>query len=181
MGGIPVPTTVDIGAINDIDVTKLVTNLSPNVYLTGNRSIDMRQFDSASVTVEIADKEGNKNAVIVPMKVTYGDSIVFQGLSDWNSAIISISHANRQLKAITTDVTKTIHYRFPETYYSFKVYDKDTRQEKLSVSTSGQVGAKDFVSKIQNVKFNYGDIVEVFHSEPSRLHVYHNNEKGASR
>ncbi|ABS23656.1 M60 family metallopeptidase [Bacillus cytotoxicus] len=177
MGGIPVPTTVDIGAINDIDVTKLVTNLSPNVYLTGNRSIDMRQFDSASVTVEIADKEGNKNAVIVPMKVTYGDSIVFQGLSDWNSAIISISHANRQLKAITTDVTKTIHYRFPETYYSFKVYDKDTRQEKLSVSTSGQVGAKDFVSKIQNVKFNYGDIVEVFHSEPSRLHVYHNNEK----
>ncbi|EOW9528153.1 M60 family metallopeptidase [Bacillus cytotoxicus] len=179
MGGIPVPTTVDLGAIDDIDVTKLVTNLSPNVYLTGNKSIDMRQFDSASVTatVEIADKEGNKNAVIVPMNVTYGDSIVFQGLSDWNSAIISISHANRQLKAITTDVTKTIHYRFPETYYSFKVYDKDTKQEKLTVSTIGQVEAKEFVNKIQNVKFNYGDIVEVFHSEPSRLHVYHNNEK----
>ncbi|EJR89627.1 M60 family metallopeptidase [Bacillus cereus] len=178
-GGTPIPQTVEVGFDETgFDPNNLVKNLPHNIKITGK--IDMKpiaEAGSSVAKVEIIDQIGNKNMVFVPINGIYGDSILFQGLSNWNSATLTIDHAKKQLKAISPGKNEIIHPYFSNSYYSFKVYDKDTDAEKLSVSAIGTKGPGEFVNKINNFQFNYGDIVVVFHEEPDRLHFYNNNKE----
>ncbi|MGR5998080.1 hypothetical protein ACT7DF_26115 [Bacillus cereus] len=45
--------------------------------------------------VETKDRFGNKKVTEVPVEVTYGDSLVYQGVSDVTRSIVTLNHAER--------------------------------------------------------------------------------------
>ena len=78
---------------------------------------------SAKVKVETKDRFGNKKVTEVPVEVTYGDSLVYQGVSDVTRSIITLNHAEKKLHATFTN--DEIHYRFVnEQYIGLTIYDQ---------------------------------------------------------
>ena len=68
-----------------------------------------------------------------------------------------------------------IHYRFEkEEYMGLAIYDRNGI-EKKRVSAEGQETGKRFAMDLNELAFEYGDVVKVFHAEPDRLKWYQNN------
>ncbi|UYX51801.1 M60 family metallopeptidase [Bacillus thuringiensis] len=126
------------------------------------------------VKVETKDRFGNKKVTEVPVEVTYGDSIVYQGVSNVTRSIVTLNHDEKKLHAtFTNDV---IHYRFVnEQYLGFAIYDQNGN-EKKHISADGQETSKNFAEQVNGTPFEYGDVVKVYHAEPSRLKWYKKNE-----
>ncbi|PFL42282.1 putative mucin/carbohydrate-binding domain-containing protein [Bacillus thuringiensis] len=126
------------------------------------------------VKVETKDRFGNKKVTEVSLEVTYGDSIVYQGVADVTRSIITLNHAEKKLHATFTN--DEIHYRFVnEQYIGLTIYDQNGN-EKKHVTAQGQETSKNFAGQVNGTAFEYGDVLKVYHAEPSRLNWYKKNE-----
>ncbi|PGD72070.1 putative mucin/carbohydrate-binding domain-containing protein [Bacillus wiedmannii] len=136
--------------------------------------LDTTKIGQQTVKVETKDRFGNKKVTEVPVEVTYGDSLVYQGVSDVTRSIITLNHDEKKLHAtFTNDV---IHYRFVnEEYIGFAIYDQNGNKKK-HISAEGQENSKNFAEQVNVTSFEYGDVVKVYHAEPSRLKWYKKNE-----
>ncbi|MCU5379250.1 M60 family metallopeptidase [Bacillus cereus] len=153
--------------------SKLVQNLGENVKVTGKIIWPKLESGKQEVSVEIADNKGNENLITVPVNAVYGDSIIFQGISDDVMSTVTLRHTEKKLNVNFTN--NKIHYLFEkEGYMGLTVYDRNGI-EKKSVSAEGQENGKRF-AELNGVDFEYGDMVKVFHAEPDRLKWYKNNE-----
>ena len=155
------------------EASKLVQNLGENVKVTGKIVWPKLESGKQEVLVEIEDEKGNKNSIPVQVNGVYGDSIVFQGLSDVVMSTVTLRHNEKKLNVNFTN--NEIHYRFEkEKYMGFTVYGRNGI-EKKSVSAEGQENGKRFALELNGLDFEYGDVVKVFHAEPGRLKWYKNN------
>ncbi|MEE6184560.1 putative mucin/carbohydrate-binding domain-containing protein [Bacillus pretiosus] len=152
---------------------KLVQNLGENVKVTGKIIWSKLDAGKQEVLVEIEDEKGNKNSIPVQVNGIYGDSIIFQGISNDVMSTVTLRHNEKELNVNFT--SNKIHYRFEkEEYMGLTVYDRNGI-EKKRVSAEGQETGKRF-AELNGVDFEYGDVVKVFHAEPSRLKWYQNNK-----
>ncbi|MBE7096893.1 putative mucin/carbohydrate-binding domain-containing protein [Bacillus cereus] len=154
--------------------SKLVRNLGANVKVTGKIIWSKLQEGNQEVLVEIEDEKGNKNSIPVQVNGIYGDSIIFQGISNDVMSTVMLRHNEKKLNVNFTN--NKIHYRFEkEQYMGLTVYDRNGI-EKKSVSAEGQENGKRFAVELNGMDFEYGDVVKVFHAEPDRLKWYQNNK-----
>ncbi len=136
--------------------------------------IDTTKIGQQKVKVETKDRFGNKKVTEVPVEVTYGDSLVYQGVSDVTRSIVTLNHAEKKLHATFTN--EEIHYRFVnEQYIGLTIYDQNGN-EKKHVTAEGQETSKNFAGQVNGTAFEYGDVLKVYHAEPSRLNWYKKNE-----
>ncbi|MGN4752549.1 putative mucin/carbohydrate-binding domain-containing protein [Bacillus cereus group sp. MYBK220-1] len=136
--------------------------------------IDTTKIGQQKVKVETKDRFGNKKVTEVPVEVTYGDSIVYQGVSNVTRSIVTLNHAEKKLHATFTN--EEIHYRFVnEQYIGLTIYDQNGN-EKKHVTAEGQETSKNFAGQVNGTAFEYGDVLKVYHAEPSRLNWYKKNE-----
>ncbi|MGH0598762.1 putative mucin/carbohydrate-binding domain-containing protein [Bacillus mycoides] len=155
------------------EASKLVQNLGENVKVTGKIIWPKLENGKQEVLVEIEDEKGNKNSIPVQVNGVYGDSIIFQGLSNEVMSTVMLRHNEKKLNVNFTN--NKIHYRFEkEEYMGLTLYDRNGI-EKKSVSAEGQENGKRFALELNGLDFEYGDVVKVFHAEPSRLKWYQNN------
>ncbi|MFE7912560.1 putative mucin/carbohydrate-binding domain-containing protein, partial [Bacillus mobilis] len=152
---------------------KLVRNLGENVKVTGKIVWPKLENGKQEVLVEIEDEKGNKNSIPVQVNGIYGDSIIFQGLSNDVMSTVMLRHNEKKLNVNFTN--NEIHYRFEkEKYMGLAIYDRNGI-EKKRVSAEGQETGKRFAMELNELDFEYGDVVKVFHAEPDRLKWYQNN------
>ncbi|MDF9615669.1 putative mucin/carbohydrate-binding domain-containing protein [Bacillus cereus] len=131
---------------------------------------DTTKLGEQKVKVETKDRFGNKKVTEVPLEVIYGDSIVYQGVSNVTRSIVTLNHDEKKLHATFTN--DTIHYRFVnEQYIGLTIYDRDGK-EKKHVIAEGQETSKNFAEQVNGTPFEYGDVIKVYHAEPSRLKWY---------
>ncbi|HHT7202807.1 TPA: putative mucin/carbohydrate-binding domain-containing protein, partial [Bacillus cereus] len=117
---------------------------------------------------------GNKKVTEVPVEVTYGDSLVYQGLSNSIRSIVTLNHDEKKLHVTYTD--EQIHSYFNnELYMGITLYDGEGK-EKKHVTAEGQETSKNFAEQVNGTAFEYGDVLKVYHAEPSRLNWYKKNE-----
>ncbi|TCJ81564.1 UNVERIFIED_ORG: carbohydrate-binding protein (putative mucin) [Bacillus cereus] len=155
------------------EASKLVRNLGENVKVTGKIVWPKLENGKQEVLVEIEDEKGNKNSIPVQVNGVYDDSIVFQGLSNDVMSTVMLRHNEKKLNANFTN--NEIHYRFEkEEYMGLTLYDRNGI-EKKRVSAEGQETGKRFAMELNELDFEYGDVVKVFHAEPGRLKWYKNN------
>ncbi|MCU4905537.1 M60 family metallopeptidase [Bacillus paranthracis] len=156
------------------EASKLVRNLGENVKVTGKIVWPKLENGKQEVLVEIGDEKGNKNSIPVQVNRFYDDSIVFQGLSDDVMSTVTLHHNKKKLNVNFTN--NEIHYRFEkEEYMGLTLYDRNGI-EKKRVSAEGQETGKRFAMELNELDFEYGDVIKVFHAEPSRLKWFKNNE-----
>ncbi|MDA2437171.1 M60 family metallopeptidase [Bacillus cereus] len=156
------------------EASKLVRNLGENVKVTGKIVWPKLENEKQEVLVEIGDEKGNKNSIPVQVNGFYDDSIVFQGLSDDVMSTVTLHHNKKKLNVNFTN--NEIHYRFEkEEYMGLTLYDRNGI-EKKRVSAEGQETGKRFAMELNELDFEYGDVIKVFHAEPSRLKWFKNNE-----
>ncbi|MEK5113735.1 putative mucin/carbohydrate-binding domain-containing protein [Bacillus sp. FSL R5-0677] len=135
---------------------------------------DTTKIGKQTVRVETKDRFGNKKVTEVPMEVTYGDSIVYQGVSNITRSIVTLNHGEKKLHATLTD--ETIHYRFVnEKYIGLTLYDSNGK-EKKHVTAEGQETSKNFAEQVNGAMFEYGDVLKVYHAESDRLNWYNKSE-----
>lgn len=155
------------------EASKLVRNLGENVKVTGKIVWPKLENGKQEVLVEMGDEKGNKNSIPVQVNGFYDDSIVFQGLSDDVMSTVTLHHNKKKLNVNFTN--NEIHYRFEkEEYMGLTLYDRNGI-EKKRVSAEGQETGKRFAMELNELDFEYGDVVKVFHAEPDRLKWYQNN------
>jgi len=155
------------------EASKLVRNLGENVKVTGKIVWPKLENGKQEVLVEIGDEKGNKNSIPVQVNGFYDDSIVFQGLSDDVMSTVTLHHNKKKLNVNFTN--NEIHYRFEkEEYMGLTLYDRNGI-EKKRVFAEGQETGKRFAMELNELDFEYGDVVKVFHAEPDRLKWYQNN------
>lgn len=127
-----------------------------------------------TVKVETKDRFGNKKVTEVPVEVTYGDSIVYQGLSNVVRSIVTFNHEDKKLHV--THTNEQIHSYFKnELYMGITLYDQNGT-EKKHVTAEGQETSKNFAEQVNGMMFEYGDVVKVYHAESDRLSWYKNSE-----
>ncbi|HDR7541446.1 putative mucin/carbohydrate-binding domain-containing protein [Bacillus sp. CH_442] len=135
---------------------------------------DTTKIGEQKAKVETKDRFGNKKVTEVFVEVTYGDSIVYQGVSNVTRSIVTLNHAEKKLHATFTN--EEIHYRFVnEQYIGLTIYDQNGN-EKKHVTAEGQETSKNFAGQVNGTAFEYGDVLKVYHAEPSRLNWYKKNE-----
>ncbi|HFK1742300.1 TPA: putative mucin/carbohydrate-binding domain-containing protein [Bacillus cereus] len=135
---------------------------------------DTTKIGEQKAKVETKDSFGNKKVTEVSVEVTYGDSIVYQGVSNVTRSIVTLNHAEKKLHATFTN--EKIHYRFVnEQYIGLTIYDQNGN-EKKHVTAEGQETSKNFAGQLNGTAFEYGDVLKVYHAEPSRLNWYKKNE-----
>ncbi|HDR3900560.1 TPA: peptidase M60 [Bacillus cereus] len=155
------------------EASKLVRNLGENVKVTGKIVWPKLENGKQEVLVEIGDEKGNKNSIPVQVNGFYDDSIVFQGVSDDVMSTVTLHHNKKKLNVNFTN--NEIHYRFEkEEYMGLTLYDRNGI-EKKRVFAEGQETGKRFAMELNELDFEYGDVVKVFHAEPDRLKWYQNN------
>ncbi|OJD67088.1 wall-associated protein [Bacillus sp. N35-10-4] len=160
-------------ASDENQASKLVRNLGENVKVTGKIIWSKLEAGKQEVLVEIEDEKGNKNSIPVQVNGIYGDSIIFQGLSNDVMSTVTLRHNEKKLNVNFTN--NKIHYRFEkEEYMGLVIYDRNGI-EKKRVSAEGQETGKRFAMELNELDFEYGDVVKVFHAEPDRLKWYQNN------
>jgi len=169
-----VPQKVVIGTDSEtLDAKKFVeVNDGEVVGFVGKP--DTTTIGKQTVRVETKDRFGNKKVTEVPMEVTYGDSVVYQGVSNITRSIVTLNHGEKKLHATFTD--ETIHYRFVnEQYIGLTLYDSNGK-EKKHVTAEGQETSKKFAEQGNGAMFEYGDVLKVYHAESDRLNWYNKNE-----
>ena len=136
--------------------------------------LDTSKISKQTAKVETKDRFGNKKVTEVPVEVTYGDSIVYQGVSNVTRSIVTLNHDEKKLHATFTN--DTIHYRFVnEQYIGLTIYDGNGK-EKKHVTAEGQETSKNFAEQVNGTPFQYGDTIKVYHAESDRLSWYKTGE-----
>ncbi|MEO4019888.1 putative mucin/carbohydrate-binding domain-containing protein [Bacillus paranthracis] len=168
------PQTVVIGTeVEKLDAKNFV-EVKGGEVIGFVEKLDTSKIGKQTVKVETKDRFGNKQVTEVPVEVTYGDSIVYQGVSNVTRSIVTLNHDEKKLHATFTN--DTIHYRFVnEQYISLTIYDGNGK-EKKHVTAEGQETSKNFAEQVNGTPFQYGDIVKVYHAESDRLSWYKTGE-----
>ncbi|PEU91834.1 wall-associated protein [Bacillus cereus] len=136
--------------------------------------LDTSKIGKQTVKVETKDRFGNKKVTEVPVEVTYGDSIVYQGLSNIVRSIVTLNHDDKKLHVTSTN--EQIHSYFNnELYMGITLYDKNGK-EKKHVTAEGQGTSKNFAEQVNGTPFQYGDTIKVYHAESDRLSWYKTGE-----
>ncbi|MDR4248436.1 putative mucin/carbohydrate-binding domain-containing protein, partial [Bacillus thuringiensis] len=136
--------------------------------------IDTTKIGQQTVKVETKDRFGNKKVTEVPVEVTYGDSLVYQGVSDVTRSIITLNHAEKKLHATFTN--DEIHYRFVnEQYIGLTIYDQNGT-EKKHVTAEGQDTSQNFAEQVKAMAFEFGDVFRVYNAESDRLSWFKKSE-----
>ncbi|MGH0779126.1 putative mucin/carbohydrate-binding domain-containing protein [Bacillus cereus] len=136
--------------------------------------LDTSKISKQIAKVETKDRFENKKVTEVPVEVTYGDSIVYQGVSNVTRSIVTLNHDEKKLHATFTN--DTIHYRFVnEQYIGLTIYDGNGK-EKKHVIAEGQETSKNFAEQVNGTPFQYGDTIKVYHAESDRLSWYKTGE-----
>ncbi len=55
------------------------------------------KIGAQKVKVETKDRFGNRQVTEVPVEVTYGDSIVYQGVSNVTRSIVTLNHDEKEI------------------------------------------------------------------------------------
>ncbi|MDA2340469.1 M60 family metallopeptidase [Bacillus cereus] len=154
--------------------SELVTNLGESVKTTGKIVWPKQENGKQTVNVEIVDAEGNVNAIPVSVNVVYGDSMAFK--TYWNTnAVLTLRHEDKKFN--TTLVRNILNHNYrDQKYISVTIYDANGN-EKKSVSAEGHQGLKNFVTELDGMSFEYGDIVKVYHIQPQYLEWYDDNKR----
>ncbi|MES5941255.1 MULTISPECIES: putative mucin/carbohydrate-binding domain-containing protein [unclassified Bacillus cereus group] len=135
---------------------------------------DTTKIGQQTVKVETKDRFGNKKVTEVSLEVTYGDSLVYQGLSDVIRSIVTVNHDDQKLHVTYTN--EQIHSYFKnELYMGITLYDQNGMEKKY-VTAEGQETSKNFAEQVNGTSFQYGDVVKVYHAESGRLIWYKNSE-----
>ncbi|ATI50201.1 wall-associated protein [Bacillus cereus] len=136
--------------------------------------LDTSKIGKQKVKVETKDRFGNKKVTEVPVEVTYGDSLVYQGLSNSIRSIVTFNHDEKKLHV--THTNEQIHSYFKnELYMGITLYDGDGK-EKKHVTAEGQETSKNFAEQVNGTPFQYGDTIKVYHAESDRLSWYKTGE-----
>ncbi|HDR3974639.1 TPA: wall-associated protein [Bacillus anthracis] len=136
--------------------------------------LDTSKIGKQTVKVETKDRFGNKQVTEVPVEVTYGDSLVYQGLSNSIRSIVTFKHDEKKLHV--THTNEQIHSYFKnELYMGITLYDGDGK-EKKHVTAEGQETSKNFAEQVNGTPFQYGDTIKVYHAESDRLSWYKTGE-----
>ncbi|MGH0595107.1 putative mucin/carbohydrate-binding domain-containing protein [Bacillus pretiosus] len=136
--------------------------------------LDTTKIGQQTVKVETKDRFGNKKVTEVSVEVTYGDSLVYQGLSDVIRSIVTVNYDDKKLHVTYTN--EQIHSYFKnELYMGITLYDQNGT-EKKHVTAEGQETSKNFAEQLNGTSFQYGDVVKVYHAESGRLMWYKNSE-----
>ncbi len=168
------PQTVVIGTeVEKLDAKNFV-EVKGGEVIGFVEKLDTSKIGKQTVKVETKDRFGNKQVTEVPVEVTYGDSIVYQGVSNVTRSIVTLNHDEKKLHATFTN--DTIHYRFVnEQYISLTIYDGNGK-EKKHVTAEGQETSKNFAEQVNGTPFQYGDTIKVYHAESDRLSWYKTGE-----
>ena len=136
--------------------------------------LDTSKIGKQTVKVETKDRFGNKKVTEVPVEVTYGDSLVYQGLSNSIRSIVTFNHDEKKLHV--THTNEQIHSYFKnELYMGITLYDGEGK-EKKHVTVEGQETSKNFAEQVNGTPFQYGDTIKVYHAESDRLSWYKTGE-----
>ncbi|MCU4784354.1 M60 family metallopeptidase [Bacillus cereus] len=136
--------------------------------------LDTSKIGKQTVKVETKDRFGNKKVTEVPVEVTYGDSIVYQGLSNVVRSIVTLNHDDKKLHVTYTN--EQIHSYFNnELYMGITLYDQNNN-EKKHVTAEGQETSQNFAEQVNGTPFQYGDTIKVYHAESDRLSWYKTGE-----
>ncbi|MCQ6529959.1 putative mucin/carbohydrate-binding domain-containing protein [Bacillus mycoides] len=165
-----VPQKVVIGTNSETLDAKKFVQVKGGEVVGFVEKLDTTEIGKQKVKVETKDRFGNKKVTEVPVEVTYGDSIVYQGVSNVTRSIVTLNHDEKKLHATFTN--DEIHYRFVnEQYIGLTIYD-GKGNEKKRVTADGQETSKNFAEQVNGTPFEYGDVIKVYHAEPSRLKWY---------
>ncbi|MEH7538422.1 putative mucin/carbohydrate-binding domain-containing protein [Bacillus thuringiensis] len=169
-----VPQKVVIGTNADKLDAKNFVQVKDGEVIGFVEKLDTIKIGEQKAKVETKDSFGNKKVTEVSVEVTYGDSIVYQGVSNVTRSIVTLNHAEKKLHATFTN--EEIHYRFVnEQYIGLTIYDQNGN-EKKHVTAEGQETSKNFAGQVNGTAFEYGDVLKVYHAEPIRLNWYKKNE-----
>lgn len=192
-----VPQTIDLGGrLTESQLTQAITNVSLNGGLLSsdeytlniNKSPDtsiVGTTTSASVVLN-HNRTSQQLILEIPITVTFGNAIRFSGFNDYSAGIytwhsdIGIITARRG----TTSTTGNVHNNFSGIYYNFSIHDlgdntrrvigTDTLTYSYDVRGTQTIASavSDFGNGFGETNAKVGDIVEVYHREPTRLRKY---------
>ncbi|MCU4991121.1 M60 family metallopeptidase [Bacillus cereus] len=169
-----VPQKVVIGTNADKLEAQKFVQVKDGEVIGFVENLDTTKIGEQKVKVETKDSFGNKKVTEVPVEVTYGDSIVYQGLSNVVRSIVTLNHDDKKLHVTSTN--EQIHSYFNnELYMGITLYDQNNN-EKKHVIAEGQETSKNFAEQVNGMMFEYGDVVKVYHAESDRLSWYKNSE-----
>lgn len=155
--------------------SELVQNLGENVKVTGKIVWFKQERGEQTVLVEIEDIKGNKNSIPVRVNAIYGDSMVFKSYGGKNTnAVLTLRHEEKKFSAtLLNEILAYSHSN--EKYIGVTLYDRNGK-EKKSVVAEGQENLRNFVKAFDDMSFEYGDILQVYHEYPQFLTWYKNNK-----
>ncbi|MEI3894123.1 MULTISPECIES: M60 family metallopeptidase [Bacillus] len=169
-----VPQKVVIGTNADKLEAQKFVQVKDGEVIGFVENLDTTKIGEQKVKVETKDRFGNKKVTEVPVEVTYGDSIVYQGLSNVVRSIVTLNYDDKKLHVTSTN--EQIHSYFNnELYMGITLYDQNNN-EKKHVIAEGQETSKNFAEQVNGMMFEYGDVVKVYHAESDRLSWYKNSE-----
>ncbi len=176
------PQKVVIGTNSETLDAKNFVGVKDGEVIGFVEKLDTSKIGKQTVKVETKDRFGNKKVTEVPVEVTYGDSLVYQGLSNSIRSIVTFNHDEKKLHV--THTNEQIHSYFKnELYMGITLYDQKGN-EKKHVTAEGQETSQNFAEQVNGTSFQYGDIVKVYHAESDRLSWYKTGEllgKGAAK
>ncbi|MFH7831846.1 putative mucin/carbohydrate-binding domain-containing protein [Bacillus luti] len=168
-----VPQTVVVGADTEKLDAKNFVQVKDGEVVGFVEKPTATKIGKQTVKVETKDRFGNKQVTEVPLEVTYGDSMAYVGYNNDIASIVTLKHDEKKFHA--TDMDSQIHKYFDkELYMGITLYDGEGK-EKKHVTAEGQETSKNFAEQVNDMQFEYGDVVKVFHAEPDRLKWYQNN------
>ncbi|MGF9768782.1 putative mucin/carbohydrate-binding domain-containing protein [Bacillus albus] len=169
-----VPQKVVIGINSETLDAKKFVEVNDGEVVGFVEKPDTTNIGKQTVKVETKDRFGNKKVTEVALEVTYGDSLVYQGLYNDIASIVTFNHEEKKLHVTYTD--EQIHSYFKnELYMGITLYDQNGI-EKKHVTAEGQETSKNFAEQVNGSSFQYGDVVKAYHAESDRLSWYKNSE-----
>ncbi|KKZ91612.1 hypothetical protein B4147_5424 [Bacillus wiedmannii] len=169
-----VPQKVVIGTNSEMLDAKKFVEVNDGEVVGFVEKPDTTNIGKQTVKVETKDRFGNKKVTEVALEVTYGDSLVYQGLYNDIASIVTFDHEEKKLHVTYTN--EQIHSYFnKELYMGITLYDQNGA-EKKHVIAEGQETSKNFAQQVNGSSFQYGDVVKAYHAESDRLSWYKNSE-----
>ncbi|MGE7883767.1 M60 family metallopeptidase, partial [Bacillus sp. NPDC094077] len=165
-----------------LDVSKFLTNIrnlndDSNVNISATPS-SIEAFKvgekAGNLLVKLTNTYGNSNLIRIPVNVEYGDTLEFLGLGSYLVGNLTVHPETKKLSFLGTN--NSVHSYFTgEEYMGVEIYNKNKRQ-KVNVKVQGQESTKSTLENVINgLTYEEGDIIQIYHAEPSRFKYYYGN------
>ncbi|MEH6889771.1 M60 family metallopeptidase, partial [Bacillus sp. JJ864] len=165
-----------------LDVSKFLTNIrnlnddsNVNISVTPS-SIEAFKVgkNAGNLLVKLTNKYGNSNLIKIPVNVEYGDTLEFLGLGSYLVGNLTVHPETKKLSFLGTN--NSVHSYFTgKEYIGVEIYGKNKKQ-KVNVKVQGQESTKSTLENVINgLTYEEGDIIQIYHAEPSRFKYYYGN------